>query len=254
MKRILFILLFFTLFITGAIANTTEPALALEKAQQAFDSADYQEAIEEYTGLLKAGYQSAELYYNLGTSYYQSSDLASAILNLERAKRLAPRDKDIQNNLEIALGATKNELIPLPAFFLSRGWQSVFNFFSLRTWTIGSLFVLFCSIAGGIIWLLARQPRWRRGAFWFGVGMFLLALVCFAAAKSHGQWEKDNSLAVLMERQASLQSEPSADSPVVREVYSGLLVEVIGFEGVWYQVSLQNGEHGWLPAEILERI
>ena len=51
--------------------------------------------------ILRTG-ESADIYYNLGNSYYKIGDIAKAILNYERALILKPANKDIRSNLEIA--------------------------------------------------------------------------------------------------------------------------------------------------------
>ena len=57
----------------------------------AYMKGDYLTAIQVYEDLLQQG-ESAEVYYNLGNSYYKSGDIAHAILNYERALLLQPND------------------------------------------------------------------------------------------------------------------------------------------------------------------
>lgn len=49
-----------------------------------------------YESLLKKG-EAAEVYYNLGNSYYKADDIAKAILNYERALLLQPGNADIRS-------------------------------------------------------------------------------------------------------------------------------------------------------------
>ena len=44
--------------------------------------------------------ESSELYFNLGNAYYKTNSIGLAILNYERAKKLAPDDEDISANLK----------------------------------------------------------------------------------------------------------------------------------------------------------
>ena len=66
-----------------------------------YSEGKYNEAADLYQQIIETGYESAEVYYNLGNSYYKMSDLPNAILNYERAKLLAPNDEDIAFNLEL---------------------------------------------------------------------------------------------------------------------------------------------------------
>ena len=75
---------------------------ALKEAEVAYTKEDYKTSIQLYEGLLKNNGESAEVYYNLGNAYYKDGQIAPAILNYERALLLAPGDKDIRFNLQLA--------------------------------------------------------------------------------------------------------------------------------------------------------
>ena len=86
------------------------------EADSAYINNDYVKAIEIYEALLQEG-EAAELYYNLGNSYYKQGDIAKAILNYERAALLNPNNSDIQANLEIARAKTIDKVVPIPEIF-----------------------------------------------------------------------------------------------------------------------------------------
>lgn len=230
------------------------PEAQLAEALSAYQEGDYQKSISLYEGLIETGIRSGDLYYNLGLAYLKSEAIAPAILAFKRGQRLSPMDSDIRSNIEIALGSTQNELYPLPPFFLSKWWQGWFQLASVRAWTILSLVFLYGSIALFLWWMLAQKSANRKKGFIAGSIVLLFALVFYLTGISRSAWQLDQDEAVLMINQASLHAGPDEMSGVVREVYAGLLVEVIGFEGPWYKVRLRNGEEGWLDAADLKRI
>ena len=59
----------------------------------------YAEAADAYEAVLNTGMESADLYYNLGYSYFKQGMLGKAILNFERCQRLNPSDPDVTANL-----------------------------------------------------------------------------------------------------------------------------------------------------------
>ena len=71
-----------------------------KKATIAYNDGEYQLAIEGFESLARDGLSSA-LLYNLANSYAQNGQTGMAILNYERAARLAPGDSDIRGNLEL---------------------------------------------------------------------------------------------------------------------------------------------------------
>ncbi len=112
------VILFLILFLMGGqILYGGELQLApAESVQQfvagagndAYKRGDYAVAIEQYEEVLDNGFESGALYFNLGNSYYRKGELGKAILNYERAKRLLPRDSDLNFNYHYALSQVKN--------------------------------------------------------------------------------------------------------------------------------------------------
>ena len=94
---------------------------------------DYASAIQIYENLLKKG-EAAEVYYNLGNSYYKADDIARAILNYERALLLEPGNADIRANLEIARSKTIDKVIPIPEVFFVSWTKSLINCLSVDAW------------------------------------------------------------------------------------------------------------------------
>ena len=77
-------------------------AATVDAANQLYVSGHYGEAARIYEQELARGVQDSAIYFNLGNAYFQQGDMGRAVLNLQRAAELAPRDDDIQANLELA--------------------------------------------------------------------------------------------------------------------------------------------------------
>ncbi|MBR9922273.1 MAG: SH3 domain-containing protein [Bacteroidetes bacterium] len=247
------LLLILTLYSFSLLAQVEEVKI-MDRAKQAYENEAFTTAMDLYEVLLEEGWESADLHYNYGLTAFHKGETGKAILHFEKAHRLAPRDAAIKHNLEQALESTRNEIYPLPPFFLKRWWQGFFQLASREAWTTLSLIFLYLGIAGLAIWMLGRMPVWRKRAFWTGVSALMLALIFYAFANGRASWQANDSQAVFMADQHSLKSGPSEDSEGIKEVYEGLLVEILDFDGAWYKVRLRNGEEGWLPASDLERI
>ncbi len=98
----------------------------LKQANEAFTANNYQKAAELYEAVVSSEFESAALYYNLGNAYYQQQQTAKALLNYERALRLQPHNKNIQNNLQLAKARITQPVDELPEIFY-RGclWNNV---------------------------------------------------------------------------------------------------------------------------------
>ena len=96
-----------------AAAKISDDNVTKAEGDSAYMRYDYASAIQIYESLLKKG-EAAEIYYNLGNSYYKADDIAKAILNYERALLLQPGNADIRANLEIARSKTIDKVVSLP--------------------------------------------------------------------------------------------------------------------------------------------
>lgn len=109
----------------SAAAHANFSAAKLEDATKAEgDSAymknDYTSAIHIYEALLNKG-EAAEIYYNLGNSYYKTGEIAKAILNYERALLLQPGNGDIRTNLDVARSKTIDKVESVQKYSLFPG-------------------------------------------------------------------------------------------------------------------------------------
>ena len=106
-RRLLNIFLFTVLIFGMAVLCRAQEETAnlkrlFYRGNDFYEKGEYAEAAAEYGNILKAGYQSGPLYYNLGNAYFKMGDLGEAVLNYERAKRLIPRDADLNANYRFA--------------------------------------------------------------------------------------------------------------------------------------------------------
>lgn len=93
-----------------AVLFLTIPADAAQKAKKiespeaamtAYDEGHFAEAEQYYRSMMKKSAPSAKLCYNIGNCLYQQGKYAPALAQYERALRLAPRDSDILENLNL---------------------------------------------------------------------------------------------------------------------------------------------------------
>lgn len=102
------LLLAFILWGALSLLNPKVPAdpATVDAANQLYVAGHYDEAARIYEQEVARGVQDSAVYYNLGNAYYQQGDMGRAVLNLQRAAQLDPRDEDIQANLALARQGT----------------------------------------------------------------------------------------------------------------------------------------------------
>ncbi|UZO79410.1 OmpA family protein [Aquimarina sp. ERC-38] len=78
MKKILQYSLYFIFFTTGFFSTITGQEKRLERAKKQYDKYEYINAQETYLKVVNKGYRSADLFKNLGNSYYFNSEFEEA--------------------------------------------------------------------------------------------------------------------------------------------------------------------------------
>jgi hypothetical protein len=86
----------------SALARAGDGSPAFDAANQAFAAGRFAEAARGFEGVLAKQGWSAPVLFNLANAQQQEGRLGLAILNYERAALLAPSDRDIAANLNIA--------------------------------------------------------------------------------------------------------------------------------------------------------
>jgi tetratricopeptide (TPR) repeat protein len=96
MKYITIVLLAFA-FVAGQAR-----AESLDDANRAFAAGKYQVSLLGYQAVLAENGYSAPVLFDLGNAYYRQGDYVQAILAYQRAQWLAPGNRDIAANLQLA--------------------------------------------------------------------------------------------------------------------------------------------------------
>ena len=215
-------------------------------AVAAYKAEDYDKAIAAYEEILRAGKESGALYYNLGNSYFKKGSLGKAILNYERARRLIPRDGDLNFNLEYARAKAN-----LPAV-VGISWPRLVEQ-RICNWTereIGWGLVVI-AFGGAALHLASLFGCWPVRARRHVIGLVCLLWLIFVgglAAKFSA--EKDLAVAVA---ESEAKFEPREDAVTYFPLTEGAMVKILAAQGVWAKVKRADGKVGWVPEKAFER-
>jgi tetratricopeptide (TPR) repeat protein len=256
------ILLILGLFLLGF---TSQAQTAAEQAQAAYQlqvQQKYPAAIKAYQKLLRKGYQSADLHYNLGLAYYRNQQLGFAILEMEKANRLTPYDRQITKNLELLRNEQADGLPPLPRFFLSDWWLRVAARLTPTTWGIMAI-VLLCLAGGALMVRSSKLAAWQPGGKWatwrrwrpiISLGSFVLAVLFVGLALARQAELARTDQGVVTAPVVDLHIAPGDDAAVDFQVHEGLRVRIAdNFKG-WTKVVLVDGREGWVKADAVGEI
>jgi tetratricopeptide (TPR) repeat protein len=217
---------------------------ATDMAAQLYQDGDYVGAVEAYEGVLAAGFESDDLFYNLGNAYFKSGQLGRSILNWERALVRTPGDADVIANLELASQLTVDVVDPLPRFWLLSvaSWILTFIPRSLLIFSV-SLSWVALTVGGGWVASFSRGLVLIGGAAFLVLGTDL-ALREIGVGQSHR--------AVILAEAVPVRAAPADDDDLILfEIHEGTRVRIDQQSGEWAEVVLDDGKVGWVRIEVM---
>ena len=229
-------------------------AVTKDDADNAYKKGNYQQAISDYEELLKDGV-SADIYYNLGNAYYRTENITRAIINYERAIMLAPADKDIRANLQLARSKTIDKITPESEMFFVTGYNSLVNMASVDGWAYAAVAAFILALVLILIFIFSDKSLVRRGCFYAS----MLCLVFFILANVFAYHQKKNlenrSAAIITAATVNVKRTPDDSGAAAFVLHEGSKVGITdkSVKG-WVAVKLEDGREGWISVNQLEEI
>lgn len=244
------IILLITLLLGVVGLNAQENSLELfQKASRFYDSGDFNSAIQSYQQLLDKGIKEAAVYYNLGNAYFKAKKLGKAILYYRKALKSAPRDKDIETNLNFS------RLFVLDKMKSSTNLSSVLVDKALKLGTVNEFtFFTFLFYLGstslGIAAFFRGEKIIRRGlVICLAIFPILLFFSVIKISRENG-WQE----AVVTVPTVEIYNGPGQEFTLQFTGHEGLELRIEQEKDDWYLISLPQGAKGWLPKTAVERI
>jgi len=228
------------------VSLTALPNDLLLKAQNAYEHREYKKAIEAYEDLIKEGYVSYQLYYNLGNAYYRNHQLGKAIFNYERAKKLNHEDEDVKNNLALAYTKTIDKIEVKENFFISAVKTNVLSSFTTTTWawlSIGACALFFVFL---YLFIAGRTVVVKRLSFFASIVFLVGFFVVYFLGNSAKNAKEQNNFAIITAPETKVYTEPTLTSPSKFGLHEGTRVRIVELNADWILIKLENGNEGWL--------
>jgi tetratricopeptide (TPR) repeat protein len=251
MKK-LFILIITLLNFVSLFAGDTKELF--DKANKYYQKGDYKKAADQYNSILKEGYESAEVYYNLGNCYYKLDSIPTAILNYERAKRLNPEDEDIDFNLKLANLRTVDKIEPLPPVFLKNWWADLASLYSSNLWGLATAAAVLAASLFGILFFVAGSVALKKLLFTLATIFIIGAIFLFALGNTRNKIEKQHNTAIIIKPSVYVKSSPNEKSADLFILHEGTKVSKLDELGKWEKIRTASGNEGWITSDFIEVI
>lgn len=243
-----------TLLLAKPSATATETMLI---ANRLYEAGQFGQAAQAYQQLADQGFADSVLFYNLGNAHFKQGDFGRAILNYRRAEQFAPRDPDIEANLNLARAQTVDQLeVTDSGGFFSRLTQFRREWLTLNELAMATL---------GLWMLLAfllmafnsskTGSVWRKGLQYALVVTSLVLIVGIFALGSGLYVENSHPEGVVVATEVNVTSGPGSQYVTEFTLHSGAEVNLIETRGNWARLAVPgNAMQGWIPLDGVETI
>ena len=220
---------------------------SFDKANQLYNSGNYQRALSTYTSILDASQHSASLYYNIANCHYKLNKIALSIYYYEKGLKYFPNDSGLIQNLEYLNNLTIDDIESLPEDIVSKQFNYFLNYFSLNTWSIITIITAIISCVLFLLYFLSKSSKYKRTYFTIFILSFALtSSLLFINLKIYNV-QTTLEFGIVFEEVVEVNFEPNDKSEVLFEIHEGTKVEVIeNFDMDWLKIKLSNGQTGWI--------
>lgn len=245
------IILLFLIFSFSIYSNTDSLFLS---ANQHYSNNEFEVAIAKYEQIIAKGYESSELYFNLGNAYYKTRNIGKAIVNYERAKLLNPKNEDILFNLELANSLIVDKIDEIPTFPLKLWIRNIVLFLPSDTWAIISIFSFIILLLALLLYLFAKTVLLKKVSFWLGILFFISSILSFIFSFQHKELLTKRDYAIVINPSLTAKSTPDMNGTDLFVIHEGLKVKIEDLLGEWCEIKLSDGNKGWVRITSIEKI
>lgn len=256
MRRIVILLILLPL--SALIAQTglnREPLF--KKGISAYANEDYAKAQMIFHQLEQDGV-SWELYYNLGNAYYRDGKRGYAIQYWEKAKLLAPAQRDIRHNLSVAQQELIDKVVLPDMFPLFRWYLNMQEHLPLHLPVmISGILLVFLTLTIGYARIKKRKEGIypKKGVVSISVILFSLILVLHLITLDTGLKRQKEKYAIILDRSVNVLSGPLQESSVLFVLHEGSKVRINKeIEDKWANISYFDDKIGWVNLKSLGKI
>ena len=275
MRKILFITLFIltyqvsysqgsleidSLTANDSIVNATSKlgslniVISKSLADSAYIRSDFTTAIQIYEMILRKG-ESADIYYNLGNSYYKVGDIAKAILNYERALILKPANEDVISNLEIARGKTVDKVTDVPELFFITWLKSITNSMGIQSWAIIAISFFLLFIVSIYFFFFSTKIVARKTFFILALFFLVFCVIANISAAFQRKVRLNRMNAIIISPSVTIRSTPNDNGTSLFILHEGRKVFIKDDSMKdWKEIQLEDGNVGWVKKNDLEVI
>lgn len=246
---------FFTFLLGFSLFNFAQtPDDIFKLANEFYQKGAYENALNAYHQIENQQIESADLYYNLGNTYYKLNQVAPAIYYFEKALKLEPTNADFKNNLTIAKRMTIDKIDIIPKTFLQKLDENYIRKFSFETWALVAIMSSILFVLLFLSYYFAYHSGLKRLYFILSIFSVIAILLSYTFAYTGFDYEKNHQPAIIFSQTVSIKNAPTINSTDVFELHEGTKVVILEQVDNWLKIKLADGKIGWIAKTDLKAL
>ena len=251
MKLTKILIIFCSLLLINNLAKADHNQHVFEQANKLYQQEQYEDAILKYLEIINNGYESWELYYNLGNAYYRIGQFGKSILHFERAYKLNPKNEDVEFNLRLVNTKVVDNIKMPPLTIFFNNIKGLLSKTALIWLTIGlylGLTFLF------IMKLIIRKMKFQRLMKLVLVPVLIVLIASASLLILRINEDVTVKCAILMINKVDVLGEPSESGTELFSLHEGAKFKIEEYSGAWAKIRLADGNVGWIKKDVFEVI
>lgn len=249
MKKIFLALLICLPFMVEASDRSAEELW--QSATEAYVEGDFTEAVSLYSSIVEQGYESADLYFNIGNGYYKQDSLAKAIVYYMKAQKMDPSSERIAQNLEHAQAMTKNRIDALPEFFMVTWANSIRDMMGSNGWAVVAVLAFILSLMAVMLYLLTSKVGLRKVGFTLAITLFVIFIISLNNSLGQRRNRSFSGDAVIVKSAVAVKGSPDRGGKELFVLNEGAVVKVEDAVGSWREIVVASGNKGWVTEDAI---
>ena len=258
MKKIYFSILFMFISVwTFGQTDSIQAPVIVTKAQadSAYINNDFVSAVYLYENILANQGESADIYYNLGNSYYKMDNIAKAIVNYEKALVLNPGNGDIRFNLELAQSKTVDKVTPMSEVFFVTWIKDLTNSMSEKGWSQMGITTFILMLLMLSLYFFSKKIALKKVGFISAVCLLFVCIIANIFASNQKSKAESHGAAIIMAPSVTIKSTPNEKGTDLFILHEGHKVTIKdNTMREWKEIQLEDGNVGWVPTSVIEII
>ena len=218
-----------------------------------YQNNNFELALDSFLSAESAGLSNADLYFNIGNTYFRLSNIPYAIIYYKKALLLNSSHKEARQNLNFALTITRDRQNDVEENFMTSFLDGTYYYFSINTLLIFCLSILaLIIIIIHIQWYFVNIDRTVPRFVNFVLLFLLLALSSLTISRIMAV--KNNNEAVVVENVVYVYSGPNETFTRLFTIHEGTILKIQREEYGWTQITTLGGFSGWINSDTYKKI